>query len=73
LARALLGRFEPGDRVAVWAPNIPEWEVVEFGAAMAGLILVTVNPVDEALFAGIAPSFRLTATRGRASCSFNRG
>ena len=43
-ARALLGRFAPGERVAVWAPNIPEWEVVEFGAALAGLILVTVNP-----------------------------
>ncbi len=43
-ARALLERFEPGERVAVWAPNIPEWEVVEFGAALAGLILVTVNP-----------------------------
>ncbi len=28
----------------MWAPNIPEWEVVEFGAALAGLILVTVNP-----------------------------
>src|SRR4051812_24357401 len=43
-AQALLGRFEPGARIAVWAPNIPEWEVVEFGAALAGLILVTVNP-----------------------------
>jgi len=43
-ARALLGRFAPGERVAVWAPNVPEWEVVEFGAALAGLILVTVNP-----------------------------
>jgi fatty-acyl-CoA synthase len=43
-ARALLGRFSPGERVAVWAPNIPEWEVVEFGAALAGLVLVTVNP-----------------------------
>ena len=43
-ARALLGRFEPGERVAVWAPSIPEWEVLEFGAALAGLILVTVNP-----------------------------
>ena len=26
-ARALLARFEPGERVAVWAPNVPEWEV----------------------------------------------
>ncbi len=43
-ARALLERFEPGERVAVWAPNVPEWEVVEFGAALAGVILVTVNP-----------------------------
>ena len=43
-ARALLGRFAPGERVAVWAPNIPEWEVVEFGAALAGMTLVTVNP-----------------------------
>src|SRR3954468_16702637 len=42
--RALLGRFAPGERIAVWAPSIPEWEVVEFGAALAGLILVTVNP-----------------------------
>ena len=41
---ALLGRFEPGERIAVWAPNIPEWEIVEFGAALAGMILVTVNP-----------------------------
>ncbi|MEA2224822.1 MAG: long-chain acyl-CoA synthetase, partial [Solirubrobacteraceae bacterium] len=43
-AGALLGRFEPGERVAVWAPSLPEWEVLEFGAALAGLILVTVNP-----------------------------
>lgn len=43
-AQALLQRFEPGERVAVWAPNIPEWIVMEFGAAMAGLVLVTVNP-----------------------------
>ncbi len=43
-ARALLQRFRPGERVAVWAPNSPEWIMVEFGAAMAGLVLVTVNP-----------------------------
>jgi fatty-acyl-CoA synthase len=44
VARALLGRFDPGDRVAVWAPNCPEWVLLEFGAALAGLTLVTVNP-----------------------------
>lgn len=44
VARALLGRFTPGERVAVWAPNSPEWLLLEFGAALAGLTLVTVNP-----------------------------
>jgi fatty-acyl-CoA synthase len=43
-ARALAARFAPGERVAVWAPNLPEWVVLEFGAALAGLTLVTVNP-----------------------------
>ena len=44
VARALRERFEPGERVAVWAPNIPEWVLMEFGSALAGTILVTVNP-----------------------------
>ena len=44
VASALLGRFVPGERVAVWAPNCPEWVLLEFGAALAGLTLVTVNP-----------------------------
>ena len=36
--------FEPGERVAVWAHNLPEWVLLEYGAALAGLTLVTVNP-----------------------------
>jgi fatty-acyl-CoA synthase len=44
VAAALLGRFEPGERVAVWAPNIPEWYLLQLGAALAGVTLVTVNP-----------------------------
>jgi acyl-CoA synthetase (AMP-forming)/AMP-acid ligase II len=44
VARWLLGLFEPGEHVAVWAPNSPEWVLLEFGAALAGLTLVTVNP-----------------------------
>jgi fatty-acyl-CoA synthase len=44
VARALLSRFAPGERVAVWAPNCSEWLLLEFGAALAGLTLVTVNP-----------------------------
>ena len=43
-AQALLARFAPGERVAVWAHNIPEWVLLEFGAALAGVVLVTVNP-----------------------------
>ncbi|MGK3207264.1 AMP-binding protein [Amycolatopsis sp. MEPSY49] len=43
-ARALLGRFRPGERVAVWAHNIPEWVLLEMAAALAGTTLVTVNP-----------------------------
>jgi fatty-acyl-CoA synthase len=43
-AGALLSRFEPGERIAVWAPNIPEWVLLQYGAALAGLTLVTVNP-----------------------------
>jgi fatty-acyl-CoA synthase len=44
LARALLSRYSPGERVVVWAPNIPEWVVLEYAAALAGLTLVTANP-----------------------------
>jgi fatty-acyl-CoA synthase len=43
-ARALLARFEPGEHIAVWAPNSPEWLLLEFGAGLAGLVIVTVNP-----------------------------
>jgi fatty-acyl-CoA synthase len=44
VAAALLNHFAPGERVAVWAPNVPEWVLLEFGAGLAGLVLVTVNP-----------------------------
>jgi fatty-acyl-CoA synthase len=43
-ARCLLRHFEPGEHVAVWAHNLPEWVLLEYGAALAGLTLVTVNP-----------------------------
>jgi fatty-acyl-CoA synthase len=44
LARALLSRYRPGERIAVWAPNAPEWVVLMYGAGLAGLTLVTANP-----------------------------
>jgi len=43
-AHWLLGRFAPGERITVWAPNIPEWTILQYGAALAGLVLVTANP-----------------------------
>ena len=43
-ARALIARFAPGERLAAWAPNLPEWVVLEYAAGLAGLVLVTVNP-----------------------------
>ncbi|MGE0257336.1 MAG: AMP-binding protein [Alphaproteobacteria bacterium] len=45
LAAGLLALgFEPGERVAIWAPNCAEWVVTQFATAKAGLILVNINP-----------------------------
>jgi fatty-acyl-CoA synthase len=44
LAHALLTRYAPGERICVWAPNIPEWVIAEFAMGLAGLTLVTANP-----------------------------
>jgi fatty-acyl-CoA synthase len=44
VAFALLKRFAPGDRIAVWSPNSAEWILLQHGASLAGLVLVTVNP-----------------------------
>ena len=43
-ARSLRVRFEPGERLAVWAPNVPQWVVLECACAIANGVLVTVNP-----------------------------
>ncbi|MEX2481887.1 MAG: AMP-binding protein [Gammaproteobacteria bacterium] len=47
-ARALANRFAPGAHVAVWAANCPEWVILQFGLALAGLVMVTVNPACRA-------------------------
>jgi fatty-acyl-CoA synthase len=45
LARALLGLgVAKGDRVGIWAPNRPEWVLIQYATARIGAILVTVNP-----------------------------
>jgi HIP---CoA ligase len=43
-ARALVAwGLEPGDRVAVWAPNMAEWVTAALGTYRAGGVVVTVN------------------------------
>jgi acyl-CoA synthetase (AMP-forming)/AMP-acid ligase II len=43
-ARAFVASgVEPGDRVAVWAPNIHEWVLAAFGAHSVGAVLVPLN------------------------------
>lgn len=44
IARGLIGAgVQRGDRVAVWATNVPEWIVLQFALAKVGAVLVTVN------------------------------
>lgn len=45
VATALAAVAEPGEYVALWAPNVVEWPVVQHGAALAGVVLVALNPV----------------------------
>jgi fatty-acyl-CoA synthase len=33
-----------GDRVGIWAPNCPEWFLVQYATAKLGAILVNINP-----------------------------
>ena len=33
-----------GDRVGIWAPNVPEWTQVQYATAKIGAILVNINP-----------------------------
>jgi len=47
-ARALLTHFTPGEHIAVYAQNSAEWLLLELGAGLAGLVLVTVNPAYRA-------------------------
>jgi fatty-acyl-CoA synthase len=44
VARALLKRFAPGERLLIVAPNSAEWVILQMGAALAGIVLATANP-----------------------------
>ena len=44
-ARGLLALgIRPGEHVAIWATNVPEWVVLQFATARIGAVLVTINP-----------------------------
>jgi fatty-acyl-CoA synthase len=44
VARGLMALgVEPGERVMLWASNVPEWVVLQFALAKIGAILVTAN------------------------------
>jgi len=43
-AQWLLSEFAPGERIAVWAPNLPEWVVLQYATGLAGMLLVPINP-----------------------------
>src|SRR5690606_33374654 len=53
LAAALIGAgIQPGDRVAIWAPNCWEWIVALFGLHSAGAVLVPLNTRYKGIEAG---------------------
>ena len=40
--------LEKGDRVGIWSANVSEWVLAQFGTALAGLVLVNINPAYRA-------------------------
>ncbi|WP_188543452.1 AMP-binding protein [Rhodococcoides trifolii] len=49
LAAGLLAKnVSKGDRVGIWAPNCPEWTMVQYATAKIGAILVNINPAYRA-------------------------
>jgi fatty-acyl-CoA synthase len=45
VARGLMALgIDRGERVGIWAPNCPEWTMVQYATAKIGAILVNINP-----------------------------
>ena len=65
-ARAFIAAgIRPGDRVAVWAPNIWEWVVAAVGAQSVGGVLVPLST----RFKGSEAGFTLERSRARILCT----
>ncbi|WP_328299359.1 FadD3 family acyl-CoA ligase [Streptomyces sp. NBC_00435] len=60
-AACIAAGIEPGDRVAVWAPNTLEWIVSALGAVSAGAVLVPLNT----RFKGSEAAYVLQRSRAR--------
>ncbi|MGW6951286.1 FadD3 family acyl-CoA ligase [Streptomyces xanthophaeus] len=60
-AACIAAGVEPGDRVAVWAPNTLEWIVSALGAVTAGAVLVPLNT----RFKGAEAAYVLQRSRTR--------
>ncbi|MER6250762.1 FadD3 family acyl-CoA ligase [Streptomyces sp. NPDC001584] len=60
-ASCIAAGVEPGDRVAVWAPNTLEWIVSALGAVSAGAVLVPLNT----RFKGAEAAYVLERSRAR--------
>jgi fatty-acyl-CoA synthase len=49
VAKGLLALdIKPGEHVGIWATNLPQWKLLQFGAASIGAVLVTINPAYRA-------------------------
>ncbi len=60
--RAFLAHgIEPGDRVAIWAPNLPEWVIALLGLQAVGGVLVPLNT----RFKGTEAAYILGKSRAR--------
>jgi len=44
-ARGLVAlEIKPGEHIALWATNVPQWVLLQFAAARMGAVLVNINP-----------------------------
>ncbi|MFB7647246.1 FadD3 family acyl-CoA ligase [Streptomyces sp. NPDC056084] len=60
-AACIAAGVEPGDRVAIWAPNTTDWIVSALGAVTAGAVLVPLNT----RFKGAEAAYVLDSSRAK--------
>jgi acyl-CoA synthetase (AMP-forming)/AMP-acid ligase II len=63
----LAAGIEPGDRVAIWSPNVHEWIVALLGLQAAGGVVVPVNT----RYKGAETAYLLQASRARVLVTVN--